>query len=131
MRGGELIREARKRAGLSQRELAERLGTTQAVIARWELGRTSPPFDRVVDAIRACGFDLSVRITRPDLDHALLVEENLRLTPLGRLERLSSARAAVNDLATKVRRRPDHDDDKSAIARLEEKLRRSYDSNDL
>ena len=131
MRAGQLIREARKRAGISQRELAERLGTTQAVIARCELGRSAPPFDRVVDAIRACGFDLSFRITRPDLDHALLVEENLRMTPLERLERLTSARTAVDNLAEKVRRRPTKRDDKSAITRLEEKLQRGRQRNDL
>jgi HTH-type transcriptional regulator/antitoxin HipB len=36
------IAEARARAGLSQAELAERLGTTQSVISRWESGRGEP-----------------------------------------------------------------------------------------
>src|SRR5699024_8239175 len=35
-----LLREARSRASLSQRELAERAGTAQSVIARIELGKT-------------------------------------------------------------------------------------------
>lgn len=33
-----LVRTARERAGLSQRELARRAGTTQAVVGRLELG---------------------------------------------------------------------------------------------
>lgn len=62
MKGGELIREARLRAGLTQAEVARRLGTGQSVIARWESGRRSPTFETVVRAIGACGFDLGVSI---------------------------------------------------------------------
>ncbi|MPZ93030.1 MAG: helix-turn-helix domain-containing protein [Actinobacteria bacterium] len=132
MKGGELIREARKRVGLTQRELAERLGTTQAVIARWELGRTSPPFERVVEAIRACGLELSVRITKSDPEHALLVEENLRLSPRDRLNRLTSSRSAMDELAAKVRRREQpRADNQSEVENLEKKLRRRQEKNDL
>jgi transcriptional regulator with XRE-family HTH domain len=38
----DLIVIARKRAGISQRELAERLGRPQATIARWEAGAREP-----------------------------------------------------------------------------------------
>ena len=41
--GADLIREARKRAGLTQRELAERAATTQSSVARWESGSTATP----------------------------------------------------------------------------------------
>ncbi|MDQ3771054.1 MAG: helix-turn-helix domain-containing protein [Actinomycetota bacterium] len=104
MLGGELIREARKRAGLSQRELAEFMATTQPVIARWESGKSSPSFQRVVAAVRSCGFDLAVRIVARDDEHALLVQENLRLSPKQRLERLTSSRSTIDELAAKVRR---------------------------
>ncbi|MBA2724960.1 MAG: helix-turn-helix transcriptional regulator [Actinobacteria bacterium] len=124
MSGGELVREARKRAGLSQRELAERFGTTQAVIARWESGQTSPSFERVVQAIRACGLELSVRITKPDHDHALLIEENLRLSPQQRLERLITSRSAIEELVAKVRRSDQPSSQRSPAERLEERLRR-------
>lgn len=105
MNGGELIREARRRAGLTQRELAELLGTAQPVIARWESRRTSPAFDRVVEAIRACGFDLAVRIVARDNEHALWIEQNLSLSPRDRLERLRAGKSAIDDLAAKVSRR--------------------------
>lgn len=105
MKGGELIREARKRSGLSQRELAELLGTTQAVIARWETGARSPSFERVVQAVRACGFDLAVRIVPRDDQHALLIEEALTLNPHERLDRLARSRAAIQDLVSQARKR--------------------------
>jgi transcriptional regulator with XRE-family HTH domain len=98
MRGGEFIREARKRAGLSQRELAEQLGTTQAVIARWEIGQRSPSLERVVEAVRACGLDLAVRIVNADDQHAGLVREALSMSPGERLDRLASSRDAIEHL---------------------------------
>lgn len=56
------MREARRRADLTQRELAERAGTTQSAIARLESGRTSPSFDQVVRLIKLCGFRLDVAL---------------------------------------------------------------------
>lgn len=109
MRGGQVVREARKRAQLSQRDLAELLGSTQPVIARWESGSAAPSFERVVEAVRACGFDLSFRIAARDDQHELLVRRNLGLTPAQRLDRMAVARAATGDLAAKVRPRADHE----------------------
>ena len=66
--GNDLVREARKRAGLTQKELAERVGTTQSAIARLETGRTAPSFESVVHLVRACGLDLDVMLVERDLD---------------------------------------------------------------
>jgi transcriptional regulator with XRE-family HTH domain len=75
MKGGLLIREARLRAGLTQRALAERMGTSQPAVARWENGRQEPGFDTVVKALQACGFDLDVRLTlRDDSDERFFVQ---------------------------------------------------------
>ncbi len=103
-RGGELIKEARKRGGLTQRELAELLGTTQSVIARWETGKRSPTFEVVVEAVRACGLDLSTRIVQRDEQHALLVREWLAMTPRERLERATKSRASFENLRQSIRR---------------------------
>ena len=64
--GNDLVREARKRAGLTQRELAERAGTTQSAIARLESGRTRPAFDDVLRLVRLCGFDLDIMLVERD-----------------------------------------------------------------
>lgn len=88
MKGGLLIKEARLRAGLTQAQLAARLATTQSVIARWESLRTSPSFETVVRAIRACGLDLHVSITAYDEEVDQLIEDRLRLTPTERVRAL-------------------------------------------
>jgi transcriptional regulator with XRE-family HTH domain len=95
----QLIIEARRRAGLTQRELARRLGTHQPVIARWETGRTSPDFRTVVRAVRACGFDLSVGITPAD-DHDLaLIRRELNLSPHQRLSGMVNAVRQLSRMA--------------------------------
>lgn len=112
MRGGEIIREARRRAGLSQEELAERLGTTQSVITRWETGNRSPTFENLVRAVRACGLDIAFTLGRPDHDHDLFIAENRRLRPAERLDQLTEQQAGLDDLVGQVgskahrRRRP-------------------------
>lgn len=98
MRGGEMIKEARRRAGLSQRELAERLGTTQSVITRWETGQRSPTFETLVRAVRACGLDLAVSLGPPDPDHDLFIRENRKLSPAARLEQMTQQSAGLDEL---------------------------------
>jgi transcriptional regulator with XRE-family HTH domain len=66
--GNDLVREARRRAGLTQRELAERVGSTQSSVARLESGRTAPSFESVLHLVRACGFDLDVMLVERDHD---------------------------------------------------------------
>ena len=78
MIGGELVREARRRAGLTQRELAERAGTTQSAIARLESGRTSPSFEQVERLVKLCGFSMIVRLMPYDDSHLVQAKANLR-----------------------------------------------------
>ncbi|MGP8010483.1 MAG: helix-turn-helix domain-containing protein, partial [Acidimicrobiales bacterium] len=44
---GDLIKEARLRAALTQTELGARLGKAQSVIARWERGDVLPSLEIV------------------------------------------------------------------------------------
>lgn len=83
--GGDLIREARRRAGLTQAQLASRAGTAQPAIARWESGRTAVSLDDVIRLVRLCGLDLEFQIVeREDSDSA----QAARLVPLTGQQRL-------------------------------------------
>ena len=53
-----LVREARRRAGISQRELARRAGTSQPAVARIEAGRQSPGHATLARLVAACGLEL-------------------------------------------------------------------------
>jgi transcriptional regulator with XRE-family HTH domain len=81
VQGGQIVREARRRANLTQRELAHRVGTTQSAIARIERGATEPSYDRVRRLVGACGFDLVPRIAPMDDSDWSVASTNLRRTP--------------------------------------------------
>jgi hypothetical protein len=105
MRGGDLIREARLRAGITQATLARRLRTTQPAVARWESGRSRPALETVQEAVRACGFDLQVRMPPFDGHDLALALRRLRLRPARRMEETLEAIAFAEDLRAAGRRR--------------------------
>ena len=53
---------ARVRAGLTQEQLAQRMGTTQSAIARLEGGRTSPSFRTLKKLADVTGSKLVVKL---------------------------------------------------------------------
>ncbi len=57
---GSAVRAARRRAGVSQSELAERAGTSQPSIARLEKGQVSPTVITLDRIARALGADLVI-----------------------------------------------------------------------
>lgn len=91
MDGGQFVREARRRAGLTQRQLAGRAGVSQPTIARIEAGDVAPSFERVAALVRAAGFDLDVRLVPLDEDALALAEQNLAMSPDERLASLAAA----------------------------------------
>jgi transcriptional regulator with XRE-family HTH domain len=109
--GALLVREARLRAGYSQRELAVRAGTTQSVVGRLEAGTGSPRVDTVERLLEAAGCrvraelealvpdDPVVAAYKADIDRTLL-RENLGRTPEERVRALE----ALQDLAAEARR---------------------------
>jgi predicted nucleotidyltransferase/DNA-binding XRE family transcriptional regulator len=61
---GALLRRARKRAGLSQAELAARTGATQSVISAYESGRRQPAIPALAALVDAAGYDLALGLRR-------------------------------------------------------------------
>lgn len=60
MQAGKTVRYARRRAGLTQRALAEMAGVRQPAIARIESGTVSPRISTLVQLLGAAGFTLEV-----------------------------------------------------------------------
>jgi transcriptional regulator with XRE-family HTH domain len=104
MRGGGYVVMARRRAGLTQRQLAERLGLRQATIARWERGDRGVSIDDVELVARACGLQLDARLLVEDRSWWPQIAMQLELEPLERVRRLTppgapDIAAALSELA--------------------------------
>jgi hypothetical protein len=94
-----LVREARSRAGLSQRELALRAGTSQSVVARIEAGQTRPGSETLRRILEAAGFELLAELVPlPALDTHMLedVARILALTPEQRLREVGNVSRFVS-----------------------------------
>jgi transcriptional regulator with XRE-family HTH domain len=96
---GRLIREARRLAGLTQGELARRLGTAQSAVSNWERGRDTPRVDTLARILEACGFEADMTFRRQDDVDRAQIRQNLAMTPA---ERLDSVRN-VSKLRAKAR----------------------------
>lgn len=80
---GRMVRDARHRAKLTQRELAAKAGIPQATIARVERGRVDPRVGTLDRLLEACGYGLE---SMPRLGIGIdrtQITERLQ-TPMGR-----------------------------------------------
>jgi transcriptional regulator with XRE-family HTH domain len=80
-----LVMEARREAGLTQRQLAERAGTSQAAVARIERGRQSPSLDTLQRLLRSCGLELRLEVAPRDEQTERLIDATLAMSPEERL----------------------------------------------
>lgn len=103
MDAGRWIRLARRRAGLTQRELASRTGVHQPDIARIESGRVTPRVDTVDRLLCACGERLDAVPLPDDGVDRSQIRERLRWTVERRLEELVGGSAALGQLRRKRR----------------------------
>ena len=90
MTAAQIILDARLKAGLTQSQLADRLGRERAQVARWEIGGQEPSFENVVAVVEACGFVLNVEIAEGQDDPALDAElsESILQAPQQRVQAL-------------------------------------------
>jgi len=84
---GELLREARARHGVSQKQLAMRASTTQSAISRIERDRVSPSVETLRELLYLLGEDLKLGAEERDfgIDRTLNAER-LELPPSERVE---------------------------------------------
>lgn len=62
---GANLKAARKSAGLTQRQLAERIGTDSFQVSRWERGANRPQDETLSALAETLGMDLSAFYTEP------------------------------------------------------------------
>jgi transcriptional regulator with XRE-family HTH domain len=89
MMAGAFLKEARRAAGFTQRELARRAGVAQPVLSRIERDHASPRFETLDRLLRECGKGLEL-VERPGLGvDRTLIRDRLGLSP-GQRARLAA-----------------------------------------
>jgi transcriptional regulator with XRE-family HTH domain len=95
-----LLKDARRRAGLTQADLAARLGVSQAAVARLESPRANPTVDTLDAALWATGHRLTLDAAprRPGVDESL-IRRQLELSPAERIRGIESMYAQMRTRA--------------------------------
>jgi transcriptional regulator with XRE-family HTH domain len=99
------LRRARHRAGLTQAELARRVGTHQSAIARWERGSARPSLETLRELVRACGLELSVGLANADDSYDSHISSALAMSPADRVREALRAERLYERIRTAPRGR--------------------------
>jgi transcriptional regulator with XRE-family HTH domain len=96
---GELLREARRRHGVTQEQLAARARTSQAAISRIERDVVSPSVSTLATLLDLLGEELELASTPIDYGHdRTLNAENLRFVPADRVRRQAEWSRGLREL---------------------------------
>ncbi len=103
---GTVLRETRRRHGLSQRRLAVRAGTSQDAISRIERGAESPTIERLTQIMLSMGERLAIGVESlespvpaPDLAAAAAMTPQERLREAASWNRVASQLALAGEEA--------------------------------
>lgn len=94
MKINEKIYSLRKQAGLSQEELADKLNVSRQTVSKWELGDSTPDFDKIVplcnlfgisteELLRDKKLDKDIDSDKPDVVKAILISVSILLYFIG------------------------------------------------
>jgi transcriptional regulator with XRE-family HTH domain len=104
MTAGQLLRDARRRHGLTQAQLAARARTSQAAVSRIERGVVSPSVRTLATLLDLLGEELELAARPVDYGHdRTLLQENLEYTPENRIERQASWSRGIRELQRAAR----------------------------
>ena len=81
-----MLRTARRRARMSQRDLAAAASVPQATVGRIEAGLVSPRADTLARLLRATGHELTIEPRLGDGVDRSLIRDRLRMTPRQRID---------------------------------------------
>jgi transcriptional regulator with XRE-family HTH domain len=85
-----LVAIARQRAGISQRELALRIGVPTSTIARWESAEHTPSLEKLRAVASACDLDVTIGLANLDDSYAPEIAAQLARSPTARVNHLAS-----------------------------------------
>lgn len=100
-----LLREARRRVGISQRELARRADVPQSTVGRIEAGLLDPRFGTLEKLLRSCGYEIETERKLGEGVDRTQIRELLALSPRDRIVRAAAAARGVRRISGRARKR--------------------------
>jgi transcriptional regulator with XRE-family HTH domain len=101
---GQLLREARRRHGVTQEQLAARARTSQAAISRIERDVVSPSVSTLATLLDLLGEELELESSPIDYGHdRTLIEQNLAHVPARRIERQAEWSLGMREIQRSAR----------------------------
>lgn len=85
MTSAQILQLARRRAGITQAELAGRVERPRSNVARWEAGGVKPSFETLLDLVRACELEPVLSLFALDESNDDYVRDLLAVAPAKRL----------------------------------------------
>ncbi len=105
MTSGQVVREARRRHGLTQQQLADRARTSQAAVSRIERDLVSPSVDTLAHLLDLLGEELTLEARPIDYGHDLtLLQQNLAEAVTDRVRRQAAWANRVRELQRGIER---------------------------
>jgi transcriptional regulator with XRE-family HTH domain len=96
---GQVLREARRRHGLTQQQLADRARTSQAAVSRIERDVVSPSVDTLAYLLDLLGEELALEARPIDYGHDVtLLQQNLAEAVTDRVRRQAAWARRVREL---------------------------------
>lgn len=100
-----LIKKARRKAGLTQSQLAERMGTAQSEVARLESPGSNPRIETLARAVAAADASLRLSLGKPSGIDPTLIHDSLKQPAGVRLRTLEDMYGFAQRNLGKARRR--------------------------
>jgi transcriptional regulator with XRE-family HTH domain len=101
---GELLHEARRRHGLTQRQLATRARTSQAAISRIERGLVSPTVATLAHLLELMNEELVLDAREVNWGHdPTLIRQNLEISAEERVRRQATVANRIRELRDGIR----------------------------
>jgi transcriptional regulator with XRE-family HTH domain len=104
MTTGERIKKVRKQKGMTQKELADKLGITNNSLSRYEIGERQPPVDMLEKIANALGVQMWELLYDGNIEFNNNVEKDItEMTPEEQAEVFKKLPEALNDTTKKLR----------------------------
>ena len=103
MRLGEKLKEARKRVGLSQEQLSEKLNVSRSAVAKWETDKGFPDIENLKALSQLLGVDIDYLVNDGESLATMVIRESIDLSKYEKGSRRAKKNKIIKEKAPRLR----------------------------